>query len=885
MGHTGKHSLRILHISDLHARGARDGKRAWRRTRVLGEAWQRNLDELTADGRAFDIIVFTGDIADWGLAEEYRAATPFIHALCERLKIPRDRLFIVPGNHDIHRKTNRDAWQQLRHLTATKPHLVSEWLAGSEQFPDSEHEALVEQVLERQRSFWQWIEQELGRSALLPRRSAHGRIGYRVRAPLEHLPFAVHVIGLDSAWISGGDNEAGHLWLTEDQVGLLCSADGAQLPGFRLALVHHPLAELADGHHAMGDLADYTDLLLRGHQHTTITRSQVTPDREFRELAAGCLYEGARGNQHPNACHVIDAVLDDHGRSLHYDVRFRSWSPDGRYWYDDGAIYREAKAGRLRWNVRANAAGTQAVTPRVFISYKHNAAPDESVVQAVDNALRQRYRVFIDKDMQVGVDWMQRIDEELRQADVFLVFLSAHSVASEMVLLEVEKAHRLATSTGSRLRILPVRIDYRAPFEYPLSAYLGSLHWASWNDDYDTDRLIADIERAIDIGESSEPKSSIGERFAETVSATDHPYPIAQPMATARSRTSSADQVPLDVPDEGTMGPTSQFYIERPTDAAALSTIARGGVTITIKGPRQMGKSSLLIRVVDAARTAGRSTALMDFQLLEQSTLETAEVFFRQFCVWLSYELEIDDGTAKYWNNPLGNSQRCTRYVARHLLPALKHNSGGKGAAVLALDEVERIFDAPFRNDFFAMLRAWHNQRAINPLFRQLDLVLVTSTEPYQLVADLNQSPFNVGTTLELHDFSTDELRILNQRYGDPMDASELDKLMALLHGQPYLSRRALHLVANGSLDTAALFASASDNTGPFGDHLRYHLFRLYDQPDLVTSLLRVIREQHCPNERMYFRLHGAGLIRREADRVVPRCQVYADFFREHLDG
>ncbi|WP_318284169.1 AAA-like domain-containing protein [Brasilonema sennae] len=99
------------------------------------------------------------------------------------------------------------------------------------------------------------------------------------------------------------------------------------------------------------------------------------------------------------------------------------------------------------------------------------------------------------------------------------------------------------------------------------------------------------------------------------------------------------------------------------------------------------------------------------------------------------------------------------RYLQRHILKGLGH------PLVLAMDEVDRVFDTKFRNDFFGMLRSWHNNRAIYPSLDKLDLVLVTSTEPYQLIDDLNQSPFNVGQIIELEDFTPEQVAQLNARH------------------------------------------------------------------------------------------------------------------------
>jgi AAA-like domain len=51
---------------------------------------------------------------------------------------------------------------------------------------------------------------------------------------------------------------------------------------------------------------------------------------------------------------------------------------------------------------------------------------------------------------------------------------------------------------------------------------------------------------------------------------------------------------------------------------------------------------------------------------------------------------------------------------------------------MLAMGEVETVFDTAFRSDFFGMLRSWHNSRLpTSPAWIKLDLALVTSTEPY----------------------------------------------------------------------------------------------------------------------------------------------------------
>jgi hypothetical protein len=183
------------------------------------------------------------------------------------------------------------------------------------------------------------------------------------------------------------------------------------------------------------------------------------------------------------------------------------------------------------------------------------------------------------------------------------------------------------------------------------------------------------------------------------------------------------------------------------------------------------------------------------------------------------------------------------------------------------------------------MLRSWHNSRASAPIWKQLDLALVTSTEPYQLIGNLNQSPFNVGTQIELMDFTPEQVADLNHRHGAPLHPDQIQECIVLFGGQPYLVRQALYLVASGRMPAADLFTHDADNGGPFDDHLRYHFFRLHDREELIPGLCQVIRDNTCTDERVAYRLHSAGLVRIEGRTVLPHCRLYADCFREHLRG
>jgi len=520
-------------------------------------------------------------------------------------------------------------------------------------------------------------------------------------------------------------------------------------------------------------------------------------------------------------------------------------------------------------------APAQTVSARVFISYKRDVAPDEDVALRLYDALRQTHDVFIDQKMVVGTHWADYIKTEIQQSDALIVLLSEYAVGSEMVQVELSLAHELARS-GGKPAILPVRLAYREPFQYPLSAYLDPINWAFWEGPQDTPALIAELQQAL----SGEALSiATPQRKAEVMEINPPPtMPRPSPSAQIPRSGKQKRAMPLELP-EGTMAPESQFYVARTLDDVALNAVGQQGVTLTIKGPRQMGKSSLLSRVITAAVNQGKQVAYLDFQIFDKASLSDTDTFFPEFCAWLTDELDLEDQVDDYWKRRLSNTQRCTRYVGKYLLPALDT------PLVLAMDEVETMFDTTFRSDFFGMLRSWHNNRATKPIWKQLDLALVTSTEPYQLIDNLNQSPFNVGQIVELTDFELSQVEDLNERHGAVLSEAEIRQLMDLVNGHPYLVRKALYLIASGSMSAKELFSQSVKERGPFGDHLRYHLFRIYDKPELVQGFLQVVRTHTCADERIFFKLRGAGLVRRRSSglEVVPRCQLYKQYFQQHL--
>ena len=331
----------------------------------------------------------------------------------------------------------------------------------------------------------------------------------------------------------------------------------------------------------------------------------------------------------------------------------------------------------------------------------------------------------------------------------------------------------------------------------------------------------------------------------------------------------------------GTVRPDSRFYVERAADEICWQHI--GGTyaaTLFVQAPMRMGKSSLVRRALDRARKVGhKGSAFIDFQKFATHCLEDEENFLIELCLMIGDELGVEEAIDRYWTGRRSNLIKCSRYMSGHVIPAVK------GSFILAMDEMERMLDCPFRADFFGMLRTWHNNRIVDDDFARMSLFLSSSTDPLLLIDNPNQSPFNVATPVPLEDFSLDQVRELNKRHNSPLGQTQVDELMHLLNGHPFLTRLALYQLALNKIDMPALLAQATDDSGPFGEHLRHFLRRILKQPELKQALIDICREHTYQENDIFQRLRSNGLVKREGRQVVFRYNLYQRYFEERLNG
>jgi len=488
---------------------------------------------------------------------------------------------------------------------------------------------------------------------------------------------------------------------------------------------------------------------------------------------------------------------------------------------------------------------TNSKLGEIALLYKRNAQPDEQILSLLESELRKEgYRIFVDRHLQVGMEWAREIEQRVSSAYAVIVLLSEPSVASEMLAYEVQVAHEAAQKNG-RPRILPVRINFDGPLPSSLAAILDGIQYGQWKGSQDDRPLASQISDSL----RNPQKSRSQPVKLETVGGA----------------------VPLD----------SKFYILRSTDQDFFEAIDRRDSIILVKGARQMGKTSLMARGLQEARRSGAKVILTDFQKLNSSHLESVDKLFLTLAEAISEQLDLDVSLADTWNPRRGPSMNFERFLRREILAKLSC------PLVWGMDEIDRLFSCNFGSEVFGLFRSWHNERSLDPSgpWQNLTLAIAYATEAHMFITDMNQSPFNVGTRLLLADFTTDQIEELNRRYDSPLrDRTELLRFCDLVAGQPYLTRRGLHEMASRKIAFWDFEAQAARDEGPFGDHLRRLLVSLAQDSSLLDIMRGLLSGRHAASPEAFYRLRSAGLVSGESARDMKlRCKLYQLYLSRHL--
>jgi hypothetical protein len=298
-----------LHLSDFHT-----GKDDYEQSQVF----KRVLSEIRgqiSSGRTMDMVFITGDIANLGETCEYNEFNDnFITPLVELLGLDYlNRIFIIPGNHDVSRKKARAVMKQ--GVLETLPEFLD---------PTNDGHNLRLPLLSRFENFenhdWlleidRWISSDDGFSAsVIPIRGKN-----------------IGVLQLNTSWLCEGSSDfmmlSPGINMVEKGLQELNKCDKIVVLG------HHPLGWFipTDSERITALFAQSNVLYLHGHLHKTRQGTQLLANHSFTSVQAGCAFDTR--NSEVWVTRIVWGAFDL--KKGHLYLKPRKWKSGLNEWGDD----------------------------------------------------------------------------------------------------------------------------------------------------------------------------------------------------------------------------------------------------------------------------------------------------------------------------------------------------------------------------------------------------------------------------------------------------------------------------------------------------------------------------------------------------------------------
>jgi hypothetical protein len=350
------------------------------------------------------------------------------------------------------------------------------------------------------------------------------------------------------------------------------------------------------------------------------------------------------------------------------------------------------------------------------------------------------------------------------------------------------------------------------------------------------------------------------------------------------------EELKLNWQDIAGLATVSAEPIKRDVEDRCNLAIEQRGAILRIKAPQQMGKATLMGRIFAHAEQNNYRTVILFWGELTNHSISNYDQFLLWFCQSIGQELEVSNHeTTKYWGTKGADSNtHCRQYFTQHILPKIKPNS----ALVLGLHNVDKIFDCNFANDFFSMLRSWSDAGQVLPeLWGKLRLVLAHSTEIY-LKMDVEKSPFNVGQTITLDEFTSEQVNKLAKKYELNLNKQLVEKLMKQVGGHPYLVDLVIKYIKNSTSNNDISQLLAQESLENICNHYLNELWNQLDKSpksSLMKQTLKDLLEEKLVlkdnnNKQAFFLLDSAGLvIELKNGQIKIRNNLYFEYLKKRL--
>jgi WD40 repeat protein len=209
---------------------------------------------------------------------------------------------------------------------------------------------------------------------------------------------------------------------------------------------------------------------------------------------------------------------------------------------------------------------------------------------------------------------------------------------------------------------------------------------------------------------------------------------------------------------------------------------------------RQMGKSSLRVRVTHKLQAEGVVCATIDPQKIGVEV--TCEQWYASAIRSLVGDLDLKSKfDLRSWireRELLSPVQRFAEFIETVVLQEID------APIVIFVEEIDRLLSLKFgMDDFFGLVRSFFEDRPTKPDYKRLTFSFLGVATPTDLIQSHNISAFNIGTAVEMSGFTLEEAMPLLSGIARKV-ANSQDYLKIALYwagGQPFLTQRMLELI------------------------------------------------------------------------------------------
>lgn len=545
-------------------------------------------------------------------------------------------------------------------------------------------------------------------------------------------------------------------------------------------------------------------------------------------------------NSHPmmarQTSHIIPASELRAGLTNSVDtILLKALADDPAERYQSAAKFAED----LRRAVEMNVVGTDAMAPKALLKGR-------VLVLAAESELDQRAAIdlaaaFTDNGYQasytgvsVGLDIAETIDEELQNALLVLALVSTESLVDAVWLTLITQTFEVRKAKQLDLVFVPLEDDLPIPPEWRTSKF------ARWRPDAIPEMLSEIVE---------------GSPTPSTLFLLDHALSQSSPGS------------PYD---------SDRYYVQRQADITFLEGLKDRQPTLLVNGPRQFGKTSLLLRGQATAERLGFRVVKSNCKALDHDQLTSMKKLYLGLAHDFSHQLKLATTLPEAWDDFIGANKNFEYYLQDHALPGKQH-------LLWILDGADRIFRCPYPDDVFSMLRTWHEAKEWN----RLTLAIGYTTPTRRLIDAICQSPFNVGIRCHLSSFTIEQVADLNSRYGSPLaTTNQIVEFYEYTGGHPALTQQGLQYLTRDKTQSWNEFRQvAALSIGPFDEHLRILAKMIQDNSQMREGLVKLLQNGNALTEDEFYELWASGILAgSQPTNARISCRLYEDFFRRELE-